>query len=219
MTETTTADNTNVQELVDPQKLFDEKEFKFRFKKDKLENQRPSIEVKLAVPSFDGIVSILSNAKTEEGKKEYDLLLDAMYEVIRSGALEKISNDEKLTSENFPFGEVTWKAIANQDRADRRASSIPVELWNEFATDYISIMPALTNKSPEAVTNATIVYLKKFSQVKQDKKSLEKLKEQLAIYTQNTKRGEDFVEILDLLQRKVDVYLKADDVEQLIANL
>jgi 4-hydroxy-3-methylbut-2-enyl diphosphate reductase IspH len=80
-------------------------------------------------------------------------------------------------------------------------------------------MPALTNKSVEAVTTATVVYLKKFAQIKTEKKSLEKLKEQLAIYTQNTKRGEDFAEILDLLDRKVNLYLKSDDVENLIANL
>jgi negative regulator of sigma E activity len=212
-------DTTNLNEIVDPNKLIDPALFKFRFKKDKLDNQRPSIELNSFVPSFEGIVAILQNANTEEGKKEYELLRDSMYEVVRAAALEKISNDEKLTAENFPYSEISWKAIANQDRADRRASSIPAELWNEFAADYIEIMPALTNKSVEAVTTATVVYLKKFAQIKTEKKSLEKLKEQLAIYTQNTKRGEDFAEILDLLDRKVNLYLKSDDVENLIANL
>jgi hypothetical protein len=102
-------DTTNLNEIVDPNKLIDPALFKFRFKKDKLDNQRPSIELNSFVPSFEGIVAILQNANTEEGKKEYELLRDSMYEVVRAAALEKISNDEKLTAENFPYSEISWK--------------------------------------------------------------------------------------------------------------
>lgn len=215
--------NTDVPQMEDPNKNVDMSPMKFRFKKDKLENQRPTIEISAPVPSFDGIVAILQayRSNPETGKKAYELLRDSMADTVRSAALELISQDEKseLTSDNFPIDKLSWDAIANQDRADRRASSIPAELWAAFAEDYIKTMPALTNKSEQAVTFATVVYLKKFAQIKTDKVSLKKLQDQLAIYVSNTKRGEEFSEILDLLDRKVKAYLAADDIQQLVANL
>jgi hypothetical protein len=80
-------------------------------------------------------------------------------------------------------------------------------------------MPSVTNKSAEAVGNAVSVYLKKFAQVKSNKPVLAKLKEQLGLYMEHTKSGDQFQEILDLLISKVDAYLSANDVELLIQNL
>ena len=80
-------------------------------------------------------------------------------------------------------------------------------------------MPAVTSKSVEAVTNATVVYLKKFSIVKTNKEVLSKLKDQLALYMEHTKNGDQFTEILELLVSKADSYLNANDVELLVQNL
>lgn len=205
-------------------KTVDSKDFKFRFKKDKLGNQRANVEIKGFVPSVEGIVAIL-----EKGGKGLELLQDAMYDVVRAQLASDVADDEKFTQASYDsatikIGDVdlpkySWEAIANQPREDRRASSIPEELWKAFAEDYIAIMPGVTNKSVEAVTNATIVYLKKFSLVKTDKDVLNKLKQQLALYMEHSQNAEQFQEILDLLLRKADVYLAADDIETLKANL
>lgn len=228
MTEATTI-TPNVDKNVDI------KPFKFRFKKDKLDNQRPTVEVNGPVPSVEGIVDIL----TRGDKKEVELLFDALQDVVRGAVAGDVSDDEKYSQATLDSAMVTikvpnadgktfteetvpkysWRGIAYQPREDRRASNIPAEDWEKFAQDYIAIMPGITGKDVEAITNATVVYLKKFSIVKTNKPVLSKLKDQLALYTEHTKKGEDFQEILELLVRKADAYLGSDEVEKLVQNL
>ena len=211
--------DTQVNPQVDPvpanfNSLLDVKDMKFRWKKDKLDNQRPTIEAKGFVPSVEGIAAIFNN----QGKG-LELLQEVMYDTIRSSVADYLNENEGATAESIDWTKFTWDAIANQSREDRRASSITPETWEAFAKDYIAIMPGITNKNEEAVTNATIVYLKKFSIVRTDKDTLSKLKNQLSLYVEHTKNGEQFQEILTLLFKKLDVYLKSDDVAQLVANL
>lgn len=199
-------------------------DFKFRFKKDKLGNQRPNIEIKGFVPSVEGILEII-----DKGGKGLELLQDALYDVVRGAIAEDVAENEAFSQETYETAiqsingvdlhKYSWDAIANQPREDRRANSIPKELWEAFSADYIEVMPEVTGKSVEAVTNATIVYNKKFSLVKTDKSVLNKLKEQLAIYMTNSKKADEFADILETLIKKADTYLASDDVEMLKANL
>lgn len=195
-------------------KNVDVKDFKFRWKKDKLGNQRPNVELKAGVPSIEGFVAIL-----EAGGKGLELLQEAAYGVIRDAIGSYLSENEEATAAQVDLSAFTWDKIANQPAADRRASSIPEDVWTAFATDYIEIMPGVTGKSKDAVTNATLIYGKKFSMVKSNKPVLKALKEQLGIYANATKKGEEFAEILELLTRKVDTYIGSNDVELLISNL
>ena len=195
-------------------KTVDVKDFSFHFKKDKLGNKRPSVELKLPVPSVEGIVAIL-----EKGGKELELLQDAIYDVIRSQAAAIVSDDEKASQATFDTSKILWTAIANMPKADRRSSAIDTAVWEAFAKDYIDVMPGVTGKSAEAVTNATVVYLKKFSMVKTNKDVLSKLKDQLGLYLEHSKNADQFAEILDLLVSKADSYLSANDVELLVQNL
>lgn len=195
-------------------KTVDTKDFAFHFKKDKLGNKRPSVELKLPVPSVEGIVGII-----EKGGKVLEMLQEAMYDVIRSQAASIVSDDEKSSQATFDVSKVTWDYIANMPKADRRSSSIDSAVWEAFAKDYIEVMPAVTTKSVEAVTNATVVYLKKFSIVKTNKDVLSKLKDQLGLYMEHSKNADQFSEILELLISKADSYLGANDVELLVSNL
>jgi len=188
-------------------------EMKFRFKKDKMGNQRPTVELKnVPVPNENYVITIL-----EKGGKELKLLLEVMAGTVRSAAAAIVSDDEKITAENFPMEKVSWEAIANQERAER--ATISQETWESFAKEYLEIMPALTGKTPDQLGNAIQVYLKKFAIVKTNKPVLSKLRDQLTIFVENTKNGEDFADILELLQGKLELYLNSNDVELLVANL
>lgn len=227
MTETTATPVVTATPAFD--KTLDAKEFNFRFKKDKMDNQRATVKVTAGVPSVEGIVAIL-----EKGGKGLELLQDAIADVVRSAIAVDVGDDEKYSQSSYNTAvlklknadgteyevpKYSWEGIANQPRADRRASNITQENWEAFAADYIAIMPGITGKDISAVTNATVVFLKKFSIIKTDKPVLSKLKDQLALYVEHTKKGEEFQEILELLTSKVDGYLAANDVELLIQNL
>lgn len=199
---------------VNADKTVDIKDFSFRFKKDKMGNQRSKVELKLPVPSYEGVIQIL-----QAGGKQLDLLMDAMYDVVRSVAADVVAENEKISQENFPVDKITWKAIAEMPKEDRRSSTIAKEVWEAFAADYLEVMPGVTNKSAEAIGNAVEVYLKKFTIVKGRKDVLGKLKDQLGLYMEHSKKAEEFQEILDLLFKRIETYLAADDVEALVSNL
>jgi hypothetical protein len=207
MTDQTTSIALNADKTVDL------KDFKFRFKKDKMGNQRKTVELKLPVPSLEGIVSILESGS----QAAQQLLLDVVYDCVRDVAGTIVGDSESITQENFPLDKITWEAIATQPRAER--TKIAQEVWDAFAADYLDVMPAVTGKNNEQLSAAVSVYVKKFTLVKTNKEVLSMLKTQLGLYMEHSKKAEEFTEILDLLLGKVDTYLKSDDVAQLIANL
>ena len=189
-------------------------EFKFRFKKDKLGTQRPEVKLQVPVPTLTGLVEILTSGDA----KQFQLLQDSCYDVIRDVLSNMVAEREDISQENLDLSKLTWSAIANMPKEDRRSSSIPEELWAAFVADYIAVMPGLTSKSEEAVKNATEVYVRKFAPWKSQKGIISKLKEQLALYA-GTPNAEQFSDILDLLVRRADAYLAADDLAAIAGNL
>jgi hypothetical protein len=102
--------------------------------------------------------------------------------------------------------------------AEKRGRGIPKELWDEFVTDYVSIMPAITGKSTEQVSLAAKLFINKFQQVKTNKPVVGKLREQLAIYTNNSKNAEQYIDCIKFLDDKAAALLEADETA-LLANL
>jgi hypothetical protein len=189
---------------INTQQLTVAKEFNFRFKKDKLGNKRPNVVLNLPVPTVAGFVEIL-----KAGGPEYALLEDAAYSVIKSVASEIVADRLDISQENFPVDQVFWRAIANMPKAER--ATISQEQWDGFASDYSTIMPGLTGKTPDQVAMAVQIYLKKFAMVKTNKPILGKLKEQLGLYIE-TPNAENYSDVLELLLRRVDMYLAAEEM-------
>lgn len=225
--------NPAIETLQDPDALIDKTALKFRFKKDKLGNQRPTIELNADVPSYDGIIEIL-----RKGGKEYDLMKEAIADVVRSAYTAYFGDNETATAKEAAAATVkfkikdengvesekeapmfSWEGIAYQPASDRRASTISDEDWTAFSDEYSTIMPALTAKTLEQINTALFVFTKKLLPVKTNKEVLKMLQSQFAIFVQNTKKGEQFAEIVELINRKFDVYLTANDTELLIKNL
>ena len=212
-------------------KTVDSVEFKFRFKTDKLGNTRKPFSIAANIPSVEGIVAII-----EKGGAGLKMLQDACADVIRSAVAADVADNEKFdqtvynsatvkvkyknedgTETEVEVPRYSWEGIANLPKEDRR--SIPVEQWEAFAKAYADIMPAVANKTVEQVGNAIQVFLKKFAQVKTNKPVLSQLQTQLALFLEHAKNAEDYADVLDLLVRKADEFLKADDIEKLVANL
>jgi len=128
----------------------DVKPSRFNFKKqvDKdtgIETTRQAVEIPLPVPSVEGIVAIL-----KEGGKQLDLLMDAVEGIVQAAAREIISEDTSINASNFPFGKISWEAISNMPKAQRRGGGIPKETWEDFMADYITVMPGITGKTRPA---------------------------------------------------------------------
>ena len=199
-------------------KYLDEKEVKFNFRtvKDEatgLESKRPSVELKLGVPSVEGLIAIL-----EAGGKQLEMLQEAVADVIINRAREIISDKEDITAENFPYAELAWEAIANLPKAERKGRGIAKEIWDDFSKDYIATMPAVTGKTAEQVGNAAKILLNKFSAVKSNKPVITMLKGQLGLYLNSSASAEQFADCVEFLLQKADTLLAADD-SALLSNL
>lgn len=203
--------NAPVQSAIDNTHTL--QEFKFRFKKDKLGNQRPTVVMQAPVPTADGIVKMLS----EGDSKQFALVQEALYNTVRD-VLGGFVAEDSFDPAAFDISKLLWQSIANMPKEDRRSSTIPEELWVGFVADYCAVMPSVSGKTPEQVKNATDVYLKKMVPVKTNKKLTEKLKEQLALYSAQPS-AEQFSDILELLVRRCDTYLAADDMKAVLENL
>ena len=196
----------------------DSREFKFHFKtvKDKesgIETKRPTVELKLPIPSVEGIVRIL-----ETGGKGLELLQSAVADVVAAQARSILNDNDAINADNFPFDQCAWEVIANMPEAEKRGRGIPKEMWDDFAADYIAVMPAVTGKSAEQVALAAKLFLNKFQQVKTNKPVVQKLREQLAIYANNSKQAESFVDCIKFLDDKAEALMQADETA-LLANL
>jgi len=195
-------------------------DYKFHFKKDDLGNKRQTVELKLPVPSIEGIVAILESTDEVSGPKGRELLLAAVADIISSQA-RNILNDEAnqaMNAASFPLDQVTFEAIALLPDAEKRCRGIAKEVWDEFVKDYISIMPAITGKTIEAVSFAAKLLLGKYNSIKTNKPVIAKLKEQLAIYTNNSPQAETFSECVKFLDEKADSLMKLDE-SAMLANL
>lgn len=195
----------------------DIKETKFHFRKVKdevsgVESKRPTVNIPIPTPSVEGLIAII-----EKGGKELELLLEAAFNVVVDQAREDINANESVDETNFPYSHLSWEYIANLPKAERRGGGISKELWEDFAKDYIAVMPGVTGKPKESVELAAKVFLNKFAQVKTDKKVLTLLKNYLAMYINSSPNAEQFAECVDFLDKKATTLLEADSTALLEA--
>ena len=193
------------------------RDFKFSFKTDKETSyKRPTVELRLPVPSVQGIIYILENG--EEHPKQLELLLDVLADAVYDQARSIVNDNESVTQDNFPLDKVTWEAIANMPKAERRGGGIAKETWEEFAKDYVEVMPSATGKKPEAVALAAKLLSVKFAPVRTQKPVINMLQQQLGIYVNVSPNAEQFADCIEFLTRKAETLLNMSD-EDLLANL
>jgi hypothetical protein len=207
MTEQTTAPI-----VVNFDNKLDYKSVKFNFREvtDKdtgVKTKRASVELdKLPVPSVEGIVAIL-----ETGGKALDLLLEAVQDIIITRARDVINENETATSENFDYSACDWNVIANLEKEDRR-SGISKETWEDFAKDYVEVMPSISGTSAEQCANAAKIFVGKFASIKTKKDVIAKLKLRLAMYAEHSPKAGDFAEVIEMLFKRADKLIEAKEV-------
>ena len=193
------------------------RDFKFSFKTDKETGfKRPTVELRLPVLSVEGIIDILQNG--EDRPKELELLLDVLAESVYDQARAIVNDDEAISQDNFPYDKVTWQAIANMPKAERRGGGIAKETWEEFAKDYVEVMPGATGKKAEAVALAAKLFLQKFNPVKTQKAVIQMLQGQLGIYVNASANAEQYADCVEFLNKKAETLLNISE-EQLLAAL
>src|SRR5687768_16793638 len=116
----------------------DIKEFKFSFRRDKFGNTRPAVEIKLPVPSVEGVIEIFN-----EGGKGFDVIMGLVHNAVADHVRNLLNDDDSITSANFPYDKATWEEFVNTPESEKRGRGIAKEVWEAFGEDYVAQMPAL----------------------------------------------------------------------------
>lgn len=190
--------------------------FKFKKSVDKatgIETIRKPVDLAIPYVSVEGIMAIL-----EAGGKGLELLLDVVETTVATQAREVLYEDMSYTAATFPVDKLSWEFIANIPKVQRRGGGIPKETWEAFAVDYIAIMPDVTGKKVEMISNMAKILVNKLVAVRTSEAVLNLCVEQLAIYADNAPNIGDYVECVEFLLNKAETLLNVDPAD-LLSNL
>ena len=195
------------------------KEFNFTFRSFKNEIgdtvKRAAVKLELPVLTVDGLINAIQD------QKQLDFILDVLADVIKAAARTQVDDETSPVNDQaaLDLSKLTLEYIANQPKAERTGGGISQELWAAWGVDYVSTMLAASpDAKEEHVKNALNIFLKRYAPVKMNKPVLKKLRERLAVYATETKALDDFVEVVDYLDKRAETLINADD-SALLDNL
>ena len=100
--------------------LIELRDFKFNFKKDKMGNKRPSVELSVQVPAAEGLANILT-----EGGKPLECLIEIAADFVRTQVAGWVSDSENASQATFDNSKFDFVYLANLPKEDRRSAAIP----------------------------------------------------------------------------------------------
>lgn len=177
---------------------------KYNFRTDKVGNKRDAMELVLQRPTADALVNILTDGKG----KAYDLLIEAVENVIYGEAALAIRDFAKIGKSNegilaeLAKLDLSWEAIAAQER-EGRGSAFSKEDMQAFVEDYIDAMPAITGKDVTRVSKAAALFKAKFTTCKSDMDTLAILEQQLSLYVQEAANAAQHGTVIEYLSKRL----------------
>lgn len=204
--ETATANHSketiSSQKIVAAAPLYIDREFRFSFKKQTIEDEsgkqvkRPAIVLNIPVPTLDGLLESMSDPKVTS------FILDLVENAIQAQVKTQLGDDTRpvMRQEDLRIEELNLGYLANMTKAERAGGGISKEDWEAFAFDYIEVMAPLRDQ--EKAERAAKLLVGRFNTCKTDKPVLKFLQEQLAIWAQHTKNLEDHQDIFVYLDNR-----------------
>jgi hypothetical protein len=189
---------------------------KFYFKKKKEKNEKGEEVVIPAPEAVEATVPMLGINEVTQillagSDKAKELLLEAVNTIILSQARNLVDDDvEKARAEGLPAEQLTWEFIANIPPASRRGGGIPDEVWEVFTKDYVETMVHHGKTKEKAETGAKIL-VKRLNPVKDNKKVVEALKGNVAMWFNNTEQKEELAQVYEYLMQRADTLLEKDE--------
>lgn len=183
------------------------------------------LEVEVPMMTVQDIVTLLQGTPGKDpetgaditvyDEKQIKLMLESLNNTILEQAREQVNaaeDIEALRTNGLDLSKLSWEAIANLPPSQRRGSAIPEEVWTAFEKDYIEVMQHHGKDEKKATAGAKLL-VKKFQQVKNNKKVVGALKSNLQLYMINAtpENQVEFQGIYENLMSKADTLLEADE--------
>lgn len=144
-------------------------------------------------------------------EKQISLVLESVNSQILAQARSLVDEDpEKARKDGIDLTQLSWEFIANIPPATRRGGGIADEVWEAFILDYTGVMQHHGKTKEKAETGAKLLS-RRFAPVKDQKKIIKALQENLMVWYTNTAKAEDFQQVYETLMSKADTLLARDE--------
>jgi hypothetical protein len=157
-----------------------EKDFSFR--KNAEGYKRPTVTLAMQVPNIEGVAELL----TSEDVKVQELILSLVQDTLTGYTRTFVESDADFDQAKFDAlvaeGKISIEAIANLPRSER--NTIGKEDLEDFAKDYVALMPGITGKDVKKVQMAAGLFIERFKRVAGDNTILKVLQEQLGVFAE-----------------------------------
>lgn len=182
--------------------------------------KRPSVEVKLPTVTDEDVINAI-----ETGGQVKQFLLsiasDQFYNAARSKINDLISDSKlvKITADTIKAFNLNLESIAAaylEDAASAKATGIPKEVWEDFVSDYVTVMlRELPANGEEKIKTAAEHLKRRFQACRSNKPMLAKLQGYLALWFAATSRQEEFAKLYKTLDDRAKTLLEADDMDSI----
>ncbi len=171
----------------------------------------PPICLSARIPNWEELIHLIGKGNqpnaTELDKSRLNLLEDAILSVFYNYAQTVANSDDGITSDTFPLAALQWDSLSNEQVVSTwRRAGLSKKLA-AFLDDYIKVMPIITGKEEGRVNLAATVMLSDFEQIKNDKKSVAIIRDQLVTYAEQAPNAPDHIEAIAYLLYKSDALL------------
>lgn len=180
-----------------------------------VKTRRPTVKLALPLPTIEGIIEVITGGEAKEAERARLWLVSLVSDQVIAAARAQVSpedSDEKEvnTQDELDYSKLTLAYLTAQPLGDRRGGGIDKATWEAFGKDYIETMLTLGGDAKKI--GRQIDYLgKKFAPIKTNKPVIKKLVSFLDTYILKTANAEDFAECVDVLKKKAETLLSADD--------
>ena len=174
------------------------------------ERKLPALTVALPTYTAEEIIIALSEAGPVQ-----DFIVGLMQGAVASAARSMVNEYE---SENPAVAEIPVSAV-NLDgltlaelasTSSSTGNTISDEDTAAFFADYETVMPAVTDKSLDTIKKHTTIFKAKFQNVKNDKRVLALLLENLMGWKKSSENAGEHTQVFNMLQAKATGYLNKD---------
>jgi hypothetical protein len=178
---------------------------KYFFKKDKLGNRRPTLELPTPTATPHLVAEIYNR-----GGKGLDLLMESINAIFADHVRIQLNDETKpvMKVEDLDYSKLDYWYIASIPPAERKGAGIPAEIWEAFSTDYSTVMVGKIDKTAEQIATAATLFVKRLAPVKWRKPVLRQLQQYLDLWYSTTTEAEQFSEVYKFLSGKITEFLE-----------
>lgn len=142
--------------------------------------KRPTVSVEFDSPNAAGLIQLLQS----EDPKVVSYLEDMTSSALAAHIRTYVDSDENFNQETLDAmvaeGKISIEALANLPKSER--NTLTKEQLEDFARDYIAIMPEVTGKDVKRIQMAAGLFAERFKRCAGDNTVLAVLQEQLGVF-------------------------------------